>query len=409
MPFDMENTEFENQKRAYSNYVSFFYPDLKWTTTIYKDLYNILDEGLGLTTVSLGDYFLEKFLNTISDNLITIENKVNAYARSKNFDDIQKEHIFYYKPFLENCLNGLLEKYKLKKESKIKKEKIMTHYDKIIKELQIIDIIFKSQMDATIHLGSGIGLARFCNEIFIFSDIELFGIGSYKVEYTSRLENSNNKSLLLNELVNIYNISAGLYNYYIENLYNHPNRKEIFKGKDARQQIIDSTGYYNFINYRASFCFFGIEKNEIGPTFLQNNFSYNCKNETLVNFCVQLLEFIKLSGVIPESTVNSIEEKNRHPNIFNGNDNKAFNLFDDFTKEITDNYQDYSFIFQKMKSENLISKRVMHKEFMEWLFNNKYINENCYQKFLDKESFSKKYDRGMRPTRYYNIKNKFFK
>ena len=123
---------------------------------------------------------------------------------------------------------------------------------------------------------------------------------------------------------------------------------------------------------------------------------------------MQLLEFIKLSGVIKESKVNSLEGKNRHPNIFTGNDNKAFNLFDDFTKEITDRYQDYSFIFQKMKDENLIIRRVMHKEFMEWLYSNKYINEGCYKIFLDKESFSKKYDRGMRSTRYYNIKNKYF-
>ncbi|WP_281634599.1 hypothetical protein [Flavobacterium luteolum] len=403
----MKNAQFEHQSIAYSNYIRFFYPDIQWTETIYKDLYDILSKDIGLTLASLGDYFFEKFIFCLNDNLSEIKKKVGDYAQKNSFNDVQKEYIFYHKQFLEKRIDELFVEFNLKKKI-VEKEGLMSTYDRILKDLKVVEIIFRSQMDPTIHLGSGMGLPRYCNEIFIFSDVELLKIVSYKSEYTSRLENSNNKLLLLNELANIYNLSIAIYNFYVDNLRNHPDKKEIFKGEDARQQIIDSTGYYNFINYRASFCFFGVEKSEIGSTFLQNDFSYNFKNETLVNFCVQLLEFIKLSGVIAEGKVNLLEEKNHHPDIFTGNDNKAFNLFDEFAKEVTDYYQDYSFIFQKMKDENLIGKRVMHKEFMEWLFNNKYINEGCYQLFLDKESFSKKYDRGMRPTRYYNIRNKFF-
>lgn len=403
----MKNTEFEHQSNAYSNYIKFFHPNLQWTETIYKDLYNILSQDLGLTLANLGDFFFEKFIISLNDNLSEIKKKVSDYAQNNNFNDIQREYIFYHEHFLEKRIDELFIEFNLKKKI-VEKEELMSTYDRILKDLKVIEIIFRSQMDPTIHLGSGVGLPRYCNEIFILSDVELLKIGSYKTEYTSRLENSNNKLLLLNELAKIYNSSIMIYNFYVDNLRSHPDKKEIFKGEDAKQQIIGSTGYYKFINYRASFCYFGVEKSEIGSIFLQNNFSYNCKNETLVNFCVQLLEFIKLSGIITDSKANSLEEKNQHRNIFNGNDNKAFNLFDDFAKEITDYYPDYSFIFQKMKDEDLISKRVMHKEFMEWLFNNKYINEGCYQMFLDKESFSKKYDRGMRSTRYYNIKNKIF-
>ncbi|WPO80429.1 hypothetical protein [Flavobacterium sp. KACC 22761] len=391
----MENTEFENQRRAYSNYISFFYPNIKWTTTIYKDLYDILDEDLNLTKVSLGDFFLEKFLNILSDNLVIIENEVDDYARNKNFDDIQKEHIFYYKPFLEKCVKELLEKYRLKKESKIKKEKMITNYDKILKELKVIEIIFKSQMDPTIHLGSGIGLARFCNEIFIFSDIELFNIGSYKVEYTSRLENSKNKLLVRNELANIYNISVELYNYYIENLSNHPNRTEIFRGKDTERQIIDSTGYYNFINFRASFCFFGVEKKDIGSAFLQNNFSYRYKNEMLLNFCVQILEFIKLSGVLFDENAEMLEKnkviksenKNPFPLIFAGDDSKNYDLFEKFvTSHVIDKYIDLSFIFQQMKYKGYILD-VKHLKFMDWLSKNNYITAKDYEDFKEKNAF----------------------
>lgn len=110
----MKNNEFEEQKRAYSNYVKLFYPKLQWTSTIYKDLCGILDENLGLTKVSLGDYFFEQFLISINDNLNIIENEVNNFAQSKNYDKIQKEHIFYHKPFLENRINELIEEYRLR-------------------------------------------------------------------------------------------------------------------------------------------------------------------------------------------------------------------------------------------------------------------------------------------------------
>ncbi|MFE3846620.1 hypothetical protein ACFX5D_01390 [Flavobacterium sp. LB3P45] len=104
------------------------------------------------------------------------------------------------------------------------------------------------------------------------------------------------------------------------------------------------------------------------------------------------------------------EIKNPFPAIFIGNDNRAFNVFNDFSNDITDPYRDYSFIFQKMKSEteNLIKSKCSHKEFINWLFENKYIKKFIYDDFIVKESFSTKYDRGMRPTRYYTIKKRHF-
>ncbi|MBZ4041539.1 hypothetical protein [Flavobacterium hibisci] len=396
----MENTEFENQKRAYSNYISFFYPDLKWTSTIYKDLYDILDEGLGLTTISLGDYFLEKFLISLSDNLIRIENEVNDYARNKNFDDIQKEHIFYYKPFLENRINKLLEEYRLKKKPIIKGEKTITHYDKILKELQIIEIVFKSQMNPEMHLGSGIGPARYCNKIFVISDVELLKVGEYKREYSLRLEQSNNTLLVVNELKEIYNKSFELYNYFVNNLNNHPDKKDFFVGQDAKQQIIDSTGYYHFINYRVSFCFFGVEPDSesmraINSRFFGSSFRYNCKNENLVNFCVQLLDFIKLTGILIDKNKEIIEidknikseSKNPFPLIFTGDNDKTFVLFQKFvTTHIIDKYTDFSFIFQQMKHNGYISD-IKHLKFMKWLNENNYINEKEYEDFKEKNTF----------------------
>ncbi len=190
----------------------------------------------------------------------------------------------------------------------------LPNYDKIIKELQIIETIFHSQMNPDFHLGSGIGFPRYCNEIFIVSDVALLKINDYKREYTSRLEQpNNNTSLVINELKAIYNKSVELYNFYVHNLYYHPDKKAFFVGNDGGQQIIDSTGYYYFMNYTVRFGFFGVEQdsefmNNIHSTYFKNSFRYNCKNETLINFCVQLLEFIKLSEVLVEE-VNKVETK----------------------------------------------------------------------------------------------------
>ncbi|CAM2772757.1 hypothetical protein SAMN05444143_104159 [Flavobacterium succinicans] len=102
------NDEFENQKRAYDNYLKLFNPELLRTKTIYKDLYNILDRDLNLTKVSLGDYFLEQFVTEINKSLDRIENEVNYYAQNNNYDKTQNEQLIYHKSYLVNCINKLV-------------------------------------------------------------------------------------------------------------------------------------------------------------------------------------------------------------------------------------------------------------------------------------------------------------
>lgn len=285
----------------------------------------------------------------------------------------------------------------------------LTNYDKILKELKIIEVIFNSQMNPDLHLGSGIGLPRYCNEIFIISDVDLLKISDYKKEYTSRLEQSNNTSLVINELKTIYKKSFELYNYFVDNLLNHPDKKEFFVGEDGIQQIINSTGYYYFRNYTVRFRFFEVEQNSefmnnIDSKFFKNSFKYNCKNETLVNFCVQLLDFINLSGILENETKQ--ETSNPFPLIFYGNDNKTFTLFKTFTENhIIDKYIDFSFIFQQMKFNKYILD-VKHIKFMDWLKENKYINQKEHSEFLIHESFRslKKCAFGTRVDLYLKLK-----
>lgn len=122
----------------------------------------------------------------------------------------------------------------------------------------------------------------------------------------------------------------------------------------------------------------------------------------------KFLEFLK--NRLKEIEDVKPENKNPFPLIFTGNDDKAYNVFMDFKKIITDYYPDYSFVFQKMKAktEMLIEKRCRHKEFMDWLLENEYISKTVYNDFIERESFSTKYDRGMRATQYNRIKEKHF-
>ncbi len=241
----------------------------------------------------------------------------------------------------------------------------LPNYDKIIKELQIIKTIFHSQMNPDFHLGSGMGLPRYCNEIFIISDIEILKISDYKREYTSRIEQSNNISLAINELKTIYKKSIELYNYFTTNLYHHPDKKEFFVGEDAGQQIINSTGYYYFMNYKASFGFFEIEQdsefmNSINSKFFKNGFRYHYKNENLVLFCVKLIEFINLSEVLIENkTTPTNPNENKKPEtekmyfkiglLFA--ENKIYRILNNGTYE-------YYHLEKKFKSVNALHKHL---------------------------------------------------
>ena len=100
----MTHNEFEHQQKVYSNYAKIYIPELFWPDTVYKSLYDILQKDLGLTEASLGDYFLEQFCINIYNDLGRIENEVTIYAQNNDYDEIQKEHLFYHKCTQQNVL-----------------------------------------------------------------------------------------------------------------------------------------------------------------------------------------------------------------------------------------------------------------------------------------------------------------
>ena len=54
---------------------------------------------------------------------------------------------------------------------------------------------------------------------------------------------------------------------------------------------------------------------------------------------------------------------------------------------IIDKYVDYSYLFQRMLFKNIIYKNTKHHDFMIWLKENSFINENTYNDFYEKNSF----------------------
>tara|TARA_R110002124_G_scaffold200960_2_gene367530 strand:- start:3970 stop:4680 length:711 start_codon:yes stop_codon:yes gene_type:complete len=193
------------------------------------------------------------------------------------------------------------------------------------------------------------------SELIIFNDCYFSGkVETYQKEY------------LTNEMLT--------YPYYI----NHNLLRENLNTKVYNDVVSVHQGFYKIINFDSE------------------------KSKQFTRTFSKIIEFLE--------NKKTAEIKNPFPTIFIGNDNRAFNVFNDFSNDITDSYQDYSFIFQKMKSktENLIKNRCSHKEFMNWLFENKYITKSIYDDFIVEKSFSTKYDRGMRQTRYYTIKERHF-
>jgi hypothetical protein len=123
----------------------------------------------------------------------------------------------------------------------------------------------------------------------------------------------------------------------------------------------------------------------------------------------RLTQLNELEREIQETTIN--ENKNPFPKIFSGNDAKTFTLFETFTKQhIIDKYIDFSFLFQQMKYNGYISD-IKHINFMNWLKENQYINDNEYSFFIIKNSFRslKKCAFGTRVDLYLKLEEELIK
>lgn len=138
-----------------------------------------------------------------------------------------------------------------------------------------------------------------------------------------------------------------------------------------------------------------------------------CKDVDFDCSSINNIFYITTKAKKKEKKKNVLELKknqNPFPQIFNCDDNRAYNVFKDWSDGITDKFLDYSFIFQKMISsqENLIRKKYPHLSFMLFLKEYDFINQKEYDSFIDKASFSTRTNTATRLTRYFLIKDKHY-
>ena len=142
---------------------------------------------------------------------------------------------------------------------------------------------------------------------------------------------------------------------------------------------------------------------------INENLDYKFKNNT--NFLDKYLEYLEKKSKyrIPDfykeenTTVLSFPQ-----HIFLNN--KAYMFFKDYIKlYIVNPYIDYSYLFQRMRSEKLIIAET-HKEFIKWLYKAKYITEKTYSFFDIKGHFRTEYKTytSARQAYYDNLHIKYF-
>ncbi|MFK7058585.1 hypothetical protein V3Q90_00410 [Flavobacterium oreochromis] len=153
-------------------------------------------------------------------------------------------------------------------------------------------------------------------------------------------------------------------------------------------------------------------------------YTYYCVCKILINFYDYIYDefysFIEIKNEFDIKYSNKIKElvKNNKLNVINIKNDKNNNFFDKDIFKDTDTYNkfleyqntiidfipDYSYIFQKLLSLNLIHRK-KHKEYKEWLFKNKFINETQFEMFCERSSFEslRNLDGGKRQKHFNNI------
>jgi hypothetical protein len=117
-----------------------------------------------------------------------------------------------------------------------------------------------------------------------------------------------------------------------------------------------------------------------------NKFTFKYGKKTYKGFVnPDNMKFISLYVGYNELLESKKESVNPYPQIFVSTD--VYNKFLTYTKKhIIDTYQDYGYLFQRLKHEKLIYD-MKQKTFIDWLFEYGYINEKELDNIIIKECF----------------------
>lgn len=218
----------------------------------------------------------------------------------------------------------------------------ITTPDRILRELNIIDTIFKAQhlkyeptdpfpyvLDKTGH--SGID-GKYIINVFLLSDVELFSVQLYKKEFTIRFESTANLALLKNQLLEIREQAIEIRDYYNRYLTKGHKMVDDFiatnKSLDTPEQFHERLDFLEshrsvvtISNYYLMEIYLGVDlhgKSGFVGNRDKYNYTYLSDNSQLASICQRIIDFIdkfELAEKVP-ATSNSNNKKNSMPKNF---------------------------------------------------------------------------------------------
>jgi len=189
----------------------------------------------------------------------------------------------------------------------------ITITDRILKELQIIDRIFKSQLFRYDGENSYPFVNRndenksidtlYLNYYNFLSDNELFELQSFKKEFTERFENTKNPELVLNQLVEINTKAIEVLEYFEKNLTQTSEIALDFLERNNKLGIEEGTKFNNkhlaviiVQNYQISEIVSGTNRLDSSHSEIRNHYAilkkYGTFNELLSGYCKDIISFI---------------------------------------------------------------------------------------------------------------------
>lgn len=202
----------------------------------------------------------------------------------------------------------------------------ITIADRILRELDIIEHIYKSQLNKFEQSnsmpyplvldknGKEAKRVQYINIIDIYSDTELFNIQRYKREFTERFENAAKLNLLKNQFTEILTKAQKIKSIYNDNLTNKSNIvKEYFRKSELplKERLIFTQQHSAVVTIRNFYIceiYLGTDRSSIGTiinTSDNYHFTFISNNNELATFCQHMIEFIIKFDIIPVAKINN--------------------------------------------------------------------------------------------------------
>lgn len=256
---------------------------------------------------------------------ITSEGKGNL-SKTKLQEAIywEEERAFYYslvtkieeaKELLKTFINTYSTPNQTQKQiDKSEEEFFITLTDKTIRELNIIDVIFQSQIKKKqrwlewpdlINENGELTDGRFLLGYFnIYSKYEFLNVQGFKSEITKRFESAKNLVLLQSQLIEIKKRAETVRDFYNDNLTDRnpliSQLREKYKSdfESGRFELTKlNRGVVELSHYYVSCIHFGVESIDKNKRYIRDaDFNYLTDNHQLAEVCQALISFIDKFG-----------------------------------------------------------------------------------------------------------------